>query len=56
MLYTFKLTDKSMSMLIQHRQIRFYLWADWMFQLSSHWPEQRKTLDILHGFTNKVTC
>lgn len=44
----------NMSQLIQHRQVRFYLWLDWMFKLSSHWPEQRKTLGILHGFTNKV--
>ncbi|XP_057365883.1 cytochrome P450 4c3-like [Daphnia carinata] len=44
----------NMSQLIQHRQVRFYLWADWMFKLSSFWPEQRKALDILHGFTNKV--
>ncbi|XP_046463650.1 cytochrome P450 4c3-like [Daphnia pulex] len=44
----------NMSQIIQHRQIRFYLWSDWMFKLSSHWPEQCKALDILHGFTNKV--
>jgi hypothetical protein len=38
---------ESMSQLIQHRQIRFYLWSDWMFKLSSHWPEQCKALGII---------
>nr|CAH0113238.1 unnamed protein product [Daphnia galeata] len=44
----------SMSEVIQKRQIRFYLWPDWLFKLSAYWPEQCKNLDILHGFTNKV--
>ena len=43
-----------MSRLAQLRQVRFYLQQDWMFKLSPYWSEQRKSLDILHGFTNQV--
>ena len=44
-----------MSAITQLRQARFYLQLDWMFKLSPYWKEQRKSLEILHGFTNQVS-
>lgn len=41
-----------MSEVIQKRQIRFYLWPDWLFKLSAYWPEQCKNLGKFFYFYN----
>uniref|UniRef100_T1IX38 Cytochrome P450 n=1 Tax=Strigamia maritima TaxID=126957 RepID=T1IX38_STRMM len=40
--------------IIHSRQLRFYLWSDWLFNLSPPGRQHAKCLKILHEFTDKV--
>ena len=43
-----------MSRIVQTRQLRPWLQFEWIFQLTSLGAEERKSLKILHDFTDKV--
>jgi len=43
-----------MGEIVQLRQLRPWLQPNWLFRLSSHSSEEKRCLDILHGFTDKV--
>lgn len=43
-----------MGSIAQLRQLKFYLQPEWIFRLTEYWTDQRKSLKILHDFTDQV--
>ncbi len=46
----------SISRLIQQRQIRAYLWPDFIYNMTQDGSNHKKAVEVLHDFTLKVRC